>query len=42
MDKAVTQGLVERLKNTDFFLETKMAELNQYKSSKLPGRLDAM
>ena len=29
MDNLVTLGLVERLKNSDFILESKMAELNQ-------------
>ena len=29
MDKLMTLGLVERLKNSDFILETKIAELNQ-------------
>ena len=33
MDKLVTQVLVERLKNNDFILETKMVELNQNKNS---------
>ena len=31
MDKFVTLGLVERLKNSDFILEPEMAELNQNK-----------
>ena len=31
MDKLVKLGLVERSKNNDFVLETKMAELNQIK-----------
>ena len=34
MDKLVTLGLVERLKNGDFILEIKMAELNQNKNKK--------
>ena len=34
MDKLVTLGLVQRLKNCDFTLETKMAELNKNKNSK--------
>ena len=42
MDKLVTQVLVERLKNNDFILETKMAELNQNKNSKQPDRSDAV
>ena len=36
MNKLVTLGLVERLKNSDFILETKMVELNQSKHSKQP------
>ena len=32
----------DRLKNIDFILETKMAELNQNKSSKQPDRLYAV
>ena len=35
-------GLVERLKNSDFILETKMAELNQNKNSKQPDQPDAV
>ena len=31
-----------RLKNSDFILESKMAELNQNKNSKQPDRLDAV
>ena len=42
MDKLVTLGLVERFKNSDFILETKMAELNQNKNSKQPDRRDAV
>ena len=42
MDKLVTLGLVERLKNSDFILETKMTELNQNKNSKQPHQLDAV
>ena len=34
MDKLVTLGLVERLKNSDFILESKMAKLNLIKNSK--------
>ena len=42
MDKLVTLGLVERLKNSNFVLETKMAELNQNKNLKQPDRPDAV
>ena len=42
MDELVTLGLVERLKNSDFILETKMAELNKNKNSKQPDRSDAV
>ena len=42
MDKLVMLGLVERLKNSDFILETKMAELNQNKNSKQPDQPDAV
>ena len=42
MDKLVALGLVERLKNSDFILETKIATLNQNKSSKQPDRPDAV
>ena len=42
MDKLVTLGLVERLKNCDFTLETEMAEPNQNKSSKRLDRPDAV
>ena len=35
-------GLVERLKNSDFVLETKMAELNHSKNSKQPDQPDAV
>ena len=37
MDKLITLGLVERLKNCDFILETKMTKLNQHKNSKQPN-----
>ena len=37
MDKLFTLGLVERLKNSDLILESKMAELNQDKKSQEPG-----
>ena len=33
---------VHRLKNSDFILESKMAELNQNKNSKQPGWPDAV
>ena len=33
MDKFLTLGLVDRLKNRDLILEGKMAELNQNKNS---------
>ena len=42
MDKLVALGLVERLKNSDFILETKIATRNQNKSSKQPDRPDAV
>ena len=42
MDKSVTLGLAERLKNDEFILETKMAELNQNQNSKQPDRPDAV
>ena len=35
-------GLVERLKNSDFILQTEMTELNQNKSSKQPDRPDGV
>ena len=34
MDKLVTLGLLERLKNSGFILESKVVELNQNKNSK--------
>ena len=37
----MTLGLVEKLKNSDFILESKMAELNQKKYSKQPDWPDA-
>ena len=37
MNKFETQGLLERLKNSNFILESKMTELNQNKSSKPPN-----
>ena len=42
MDTLVTLVLVERLKNSDFILETKMAGLNQNRSSKQLDGPDAM
>ena len=42
MHKLVTPGLVERLKNGDFVIETKMTATNQNKSSKQPDWPDAM
>ena len=41
MDKLDTLGLIERLKNSNFILESKMAELNQNQNSKQPDRPDA-
>ena len=38
----LTLGVVERLKNSDFILEVKMAELNQKKNSKQRDRPDAV
>ena len=38
----MTLGLVERLKNSDFILETKIAELNQNQNSKQPDRPNAV
>ena len=38
----IWQILVHRLKNSDYILESKMAELNQNKNSKQPDRPDAM
>ena len=42
MDKLVTLGLVERLENSDFILESKMAELNWNENSKRPDRPDTV
>ena len=42
MHKFVMPGLVERLKNSDFILESKMVELNQNQNSKQPDRTDAV
>ena len=41
MDK-LALGLVENLKNSDFILQSKMAELNQNKNLKQPGRPNAV
>ena len=41
MDNLVTLGLVERLKNSAFILEIKMAELNKNKNLKQPDQPDA-
>ena len=35
-------GLVERLKISDFILESRMADLNENKNSKQPAGLDAV
>ena len=40
MDRLVTFEPVERLKNSDFILDSKMAELNQNKNSK--NQIDQM
>ena len=42
MDKLVTLGLAEKLKNSDFILESKMVETNQNKNSKQPDRPDVV
>ena len=42
MHKLATLELVERLKNHDFILETKMVELNRNKNSIQPNRPDAV
>ena len=42
MNKFETQGLSGRLKNSNFILESKMAELNQNKKSKQPDRPDTV
>ena len=41
MGKLVTLAL-ERLKNSDFLVESKMVKLNQNKNSKQPDRPDAV
>ena len=38
----MTLGLVQRLKNSDFILGTKMAEQNKSKNSKQPDQADAL
>ena len=38
----IRQIFVHRLKNRDFILESKMAELNKNKNSKQPDRPDAV
>ena len=38
MNKLVTLGLEEKLKNCDFFLGNKTVELNQNKNSKQPDQ----
>ena len=42
MDKLAMVGLVERLKKSDFILETKMAELNHNKNPKQPDWPDVV
>ena len=42
MEKLVTVEVAERLKNSDFILESKMADLNQNKNSKQPDQPDAV
>ena len=42
MSKLRTLGLVEKLKNSKFILESRMAELNQTKNSKQPHRPDVV
>ena len=42
MHKLVTLGLVEKLRNNDFILECKMAELKQNKNAKQPDRPEAV
>ena len=42
MNKLDTLGLIERLKNSDLVLESKMVKLNQNKNSKQPDRPDAV
>ena len=42
MDKLVKLGLVKALQNSDFILESKLAELNQNENSKQLHRPDAV
>ena len=42
MDKLLTLGLVERLKNNNLIVESKMVELNQNQSSYQPGWPDSV
>ena len=42
MDKLVTLGLVETLKNSDFILKSKMAELNKNINSEQPDQPDSV
>ena len=42
MNKLDTLVLVERLKNKDLILESKMVELNQNKNSKQPDSQDGV
>ena len=42
MDKLGTLGLVERLKNSDFILESRMVELNKNKNSEKPDPPDVV
>ena len=42
MDKIVTLGHAERLKISEFILESKMAELNENICSKQPAGRDAV
>ena len=42
MNKLDTLVLVERLKNRDLILESKMVELNQNKNSKQPDSQDGV
>ena len=41
-DKLDTLGVVERLKNSDFILESKIPELNQNQNSEQPDQPDAL
>ena len=42
MARRIWQIFVHRLKNRDFILESKIAELNENKSSKKPDRPDTV